>query len=107
MYDVYVYAQNECENIADFAPCFIPDAHRLLFSCTFVSRYTGGKLSSLSVSIFQSRRVMSASRRQAVVALTEKPCQDTRESIGDENTRDISLSLFIYLYISLYFHFFV
>ncbi|TGZ49952.1 hypothetical protein DBV15_07160 [Temnothorax longispinosus] len=50
-------ARNECEGIADFAPCFIPDAHRLLFS--------GTKLSSLSVSIFQSRRVMSASRRQA------------------------------------------
>lgn len=34
-----VYARNECEGIVDFAPCFIPDAHRLLFSSTFVCRH--------------------------------------------------------------------
>jgi len=85
--------------IADFAPCFIPDAHRLLFSCTFVSpvHRRSGKLSSLSVSIFQSHRVMSASRRQAVVALTGRSCQDSWEYRWRKYSWYMYLSLSRYL----------
>lgn len=59
----------------------------------------GGKLGSLSVSIFQSRRVMSASRRQAVVALTEEGLARTRESIGDGNASGVCVSRFLPIYL--------
>jgi len=56
---------------ADFAPCFILGAHRLLFFCTFrlsfgSSSGGAGNVGSLSVSIFQSPRVMSTLARRQV-----------------------------------------
>lgn len=55
----------------------------------------GGKLGSLSVSIFQSRRVMSASRRQAVVALTGRSCQDSWGYRWRKYSRCMRLSRFL------------